>query len=283
MCGCNTAYIHTLLAAMLHLQCTLQFRTMPVGNSLPIANRFVASDSDTTASTYIEAKTISGITMENVIPEICKSIRSENAFSKSDAQMRKEIATTVLITMGKDILHFEKNIDPKDGTVHVDWMFTPRQNNEITDSTFLEHSDMDYCECPEEQDDSRRIKSHAIMRVYSSHTDPQTGNKYSYLLGCEAIDLGALMQHTIHVNSGHVDPARDHQFDFALRTNFSNTFVVCTVLPTTTQAFNIHAVQEQLNLLRTSVAAYEHEEVLAQKQGRKADHSAHDFMPSVLR
>jgi hypothetical protein len=239
---------------------------------LPVpANRFsggsdVASQGEveTLGDSFVDAKTLPGMTIENVIPEVCRSMRCENAFSSTDAQMRKEIATTLLITMGKDILHFEKQIDPATGIVDVDWMFVPDPNASTKSG------------------DNVKIKSHAVMRVYSSHVHPETGSKYSYLLGCEAIDLAALMQHTIHVNSGMVNPEKDHEYDFALRTNFCNTFVVCTVLPTP-GGCNVHAIQQQLDLLRTSLNAYAEEESLAQKQGRDADHSKNNFMPSVLR
>lgn len=136
---------------------------------------------------------------------------------QEEVALRQQIATTVLITMGKGIRHFEGTIDPKTGTVMVDWMFSPIEE----DDELHEHID----------EDERRIKSHAIMRVYCAHVDPRTGSKFSYLLGSSAIDLAALMQHNIHVNSGLVDPEKEHQYDFAIRTNFSNTFVICTVLP----------------------------------------------------
>jgi hypothetical protein len=117
---------------------------------------------------------------------------SQERILSADTQMREEIATTLLISMGKDIVHFEKQVDPATGIVHVDWMFVPDPN--VSTKT----------------GDSVKIKSHAVLHEYSSHVDTVTGSKYSYLLGCEAIDLASLMQHAIHVNSGMVNPDKDH-------------------------------------------------------------------------
>ena len=94
-----------------------------------------------------------------------------------EAQLKKEIATTLLITMGGEIEHFEGSIDPCTGTIHVDHVFRPL--GRAVDN------------------DKHRIKTHAVMRVYTSHVDPKSGSKFSYLLGCEAIDLAALMTHTV--------------------------------------------------------------------------------------
>lgn len=294
---------------MLLVDFKMMVRVMPVGNHLPIANRFSsstgsdASGAAVASDAFVDARSVSGITMENVIPEVCKSLRCENAFSPQDAQMRKEIATTVLITMGKDILHFEKDIDPATGIVDVNWMFVPKPDNSVevqhSGNVFTGLQPMNIMKKQPKSsaedlksqavssrlniwnsEDSKRLKSHAIIRVYSSHIDPKSGSKFSYLLGCEAIDLAALMQHNIHVNSGRVNPDQEHEYDFALRTNFCNTFVVCTILPS---GKNVHALQQQLDLLRTSLSSYEEEETLARQQGRTPDHTGHAFMPSVLR
>ena len=50
---------------MLHLQCKLQFRTMPVDNSLPVT-------ATETGEKFVDARTVQGITMEKLIPEVCK-------------------------------------------------------------------------------------------------------------------------------------------------------------------------------------------------------------------
>jgi hypothetical protein len=265
---------------MLHLKAKLLLRTMPIGNDMLLKN-------PVTGKGFVDARNISGITIENVISGIGESVRCRDAFSDSDISLRKQIATTVLITMGGSIQHFEGEIDPSTGTVMVDWMFSP---------------------IPPEQDlrkrsvteEDKRIKSHAIIRVYSSHVDPKSGTKFSYLLGSSAIDLASLMQHNIHVNSGLVNADKEHQYDFAIRTNFCNTFVLCTVVPFVHdlqqqqgnlalgremlgQQKEVQLLNQQLHILRSSLKAYEDEEDLALSQKREPNHLHHSFMPSVLK
>ena len=237
-----------------------------------------------TGQGFVDAQNVPGITIDAVIPEVCKSLRSSDAMSSDEVQMRRSIATTVLITMGGDILHFEKDIDTSTGIVDVDWKFssspttaTTTQQQQQTGLSFMGSGNSN-----KQQQDSTRIKSHAVMRVYASHTDPKSGMKFSHLLGCEAIDLAALIQHSIHVNSGRINPKDEHQYDFALRTNFCNTFVVCTVLPMPSQQTNVQYMQKQLQMLQSSLDAYRQEEISAKKQGRSANHENHDFMPSIL-
>lgn len=266
---------------MLHVKFNLLVRSMPVGNHMPVAD-------PVTGQGFVDAQKVSGITIENVISEIGKSVRCSDAFSPDDSMLRKQIATTVLITMGGSIQHFEGEIDARTGTILVDWIFAPIPAQDDLRKNVSE--------------DERRIKSHAIMRVYSSHTDQKSGTKFSYLLGASAIDLASLMQHNIHVNSGLVDTDHEHKYDFAVRTNFCNTFVLCTVVPFAFGAggvgknLNIHMgremgsqqkdvqlLKQQLHILTSSLKAYEDEENLALKQNRQPVHSDHHFMPSVLK
>ena len=39
------------------------------------------------------------------------------------------------------------------------------------------------------EDPERKIKDCAILRVYRASFDPKTGDRFSHLLGCQAIDL----------------------------------------------------------------------------------------------
>lgn len=190
----------------------------------------------------------------------------------------------VLLTMGSKIYHFEEDIKP-DGTIHIDWKIAPDKDfmNDLSDDT--------------------RIKSHAVLRIYSEHTivkpeqqKPATqtlnqgyydtpDSKFCYLLGCEAIDIAALMQHSIDVNSGKVDHLRQREYDFPVQTNFCNTFCVCTVVPFETKPTfaEMQQMQLDLNIFRGGLAAYEKEEADAKLKNREPVHTDHAFMPSVLR
>lgn len=268
---------------MLHLRLRLLIRTLPVCNNMPVSSSLV---SGTTGNGFVDACHVPGLTIDSVIPEVCKAMRSPESFPADQVQMLKEIATTVLITMGADILHFEGEIDRHTGILDVDWKFVPtadvcaRPSPGDKMSTGLSMPTVGVSSTHMDNT-SRMLKSHAVMRVYTRNVDPHSGTVFSHLLGCEAIDLAALMQHSIHVNSKSVDPEKDHQYDFSLRTNFCNTFVVCTVLPTLNDTTKLQ--QQQLQILQTSLASYEQEEYLAAKEGRTANHSSHAFMPSVLR
>ena len=105
--------------------------------------------------------------MDAIIPQVSKALPI--AFTDDEIMLRKQIATRVLITMGGKIMHFEKDIDPATGTVDVDWTFTPIQQN-VQDIS----------------DDDTRIKSHAIIRVYTEHTfvHPEDANPGLYMCLC---------------------------------------------------------------------------------------------------
>lgn len=224
---------------------------MPVGNCMPVSSAFCGPADDS----FTDARNIPGITIEEVIPEVCKALRCNESMPADERQMRREIATCLLITMGADVLHFEGDIDPSTGIVNVDWKFTPQTKD-------------------------AKLMSHAIMRVYSSRTDPRSGSKFSHLLGCEAIDMGALLQHSINVNTNRCSKDKEADYDFVLRTNFCNSFAVCSVLPC--NSFDAKGQQNQLQALRQGLATYAEEEALATKEKRVPDHASNLYMPSVL-
>jgi hypothetical protein len=93
--------------------------------------------------------------------------------------LRRQIATSVLITMGRKITHFEGDIDPLTGTVDVNFTFQPIV---LPD----EHLGLQHCD---PDDVERKIKDCAVLRVYSKQVDPLTGDAFSHLLGCQAINL----------------------------------------------------------------------------------------------
>lgn len=259
------------------------FQTMPMGNTMPIFNPSSsampsschnaagqAAAPAATAADIVDAHSVPGIKMDAIIPQVSKALPI--ALTDSEIQLRKQIATKVLITMGGKIMHFEKDIDPATGTVDVDWTFAPMPTAAST------------------IDDDTRIKSHAIIRVYTEHTTASAaanGGKFSYLLGCEAIDLCALMQHSLNVNMGRVDPHMERDYDFPIQTNFCNTFVLCTVLPLDNVARpglqQLQAMQQHLDLFRGGIAAYDREEAAAKREKRSPIHTGHMYMPSVLR
>jgi hypothetical protein len=257
---------------LLHLRCRLQFHTMPMGNSMP-----VASPSPASTSAFVDARSVPNATMETIIPQVSQALPI--AFGQEEITLRKQIATKVLITMGAQIMHFEGDIDPKTGCIDVDWKFEPFQKEDI----FGHPSSC--CKKATDLTDETRIKSHAVIRVYTHHVNECDGSKFSYLLGCEAIDLCALMQHSLDLNFGKINASECREYDFPIRTNFCNTFVLCTVLPLETKPGlkQMQGMQQQLDLFRGGIAAYEKEQMLATKEGRDPVHVHHVFMPSVLR
>lgn len=275
----------------LRLRCRLMVQTMPMGNSMPIFNPLAKiaaqpahAPEETTAAAVVDAHTLPDIQIESVIQQITSAMPM--VLTEKEMAIRKQIASKLLITMGSKILHFENNINP-DGTIDVDWTFAPMPG------------------CEDDLSDDTRIKSHAVLRIYSEHTmvppTPdapiiQTGggmvqyyhtpdSKFCYLTGCTAIDLAALMQHSIDVTTGKVDHATQREYDFAVQTNFCTTFNVCTVLPLTCikDPKEILEMQQDLDLFRGGIAAYEREASLAKKEKREAVHVDHDFMSSILR
>lgn len=209
------------------IQFKMKILTMPMGNSMPVITTCTDATGRTT-STVVDAHSMPGLTMDAAIPLISQAVPM--ALSSKEINVRQQIATKVQITMGGQMMHFEKDIDPRTGTVDIDWTLTPL-SSELCDET--------------------RVKSHAVLRIYTEHTNsvedrkPSTNpemnsgaskystpeSKFCYLTGCEAIHLPALMQHVIDVNTGKVDATKQREYDFAAQTNFCNTFNLCTVLP----------------------------------------------------
>ena len=77
----------------------------------------------------------------------------------------------------------------------------------------------------------------------------------------------------------------ERDYDFPIQTNFCNTFVLCTVLPLEQRPGlqQIQSMQQQLDIFRGGIAAYEREATMAKQQGRDPIHLGHMYMPSVLR
>lgn len=253
---------------LLHLRCRLRIHTMPMGNSMPM---ILSSSSATASNAVVDAHSVQGLAMHDALPQICKAVPA--ALSKNEITIRQQIATKVQATMGCDMGHFEKDIAP-DGTVTIDWKISPI--NRLKQQA--------------------RIKSHAVLRIYTEHTTVQDDidekqqidspqHTFCYLTGCEAIDLTALMQHTIDVNTGKVNTDLDRDYDFAAQTNFCNTFNICTVVPfeqPLTQQ-EILQMKRNLDIFKGGIAAYEMEEAMAKKEKREPIHTNHAFMPSCLR
>lgn len=141
----------------MHFKFKLRFLTMPTGNSMPVFSQSPSGTISAPAdigthnigSSVVDAHSIPGIKMESVVQQVSHAIPI--AMTDSEIMLRRQIATKVLITMGGKMQHFEKRIE-KDGTVDVDWLCTPMEQYRgiLSDET--------------------RIKSHAIIRVYSEHT-----------------------------------------------------------------------------------------------------------------
>jgi hypothetical protein len=184
---------------------------MPMGNRLPMIVDKKLTD----------AHNIKGITMEDAIDNI--SVNMDKTIAPEELMLRRQIVTSVLITMGRKITHFEGNVDPVTGTLDVDWTFS----HIISDDEHL--SDLKQVD---PHDIERKFKDCVVMRAYCADYDPNTGDKFSHLLGCETVDLCSLMQQSIDVcTPGKINPEDNRKYDFPLRTNFCNTFVIASVIP----------------------------------------------------
>ncbi len=125
----------------------------------------------------MDAHALKGVTVEEAIEGVAQAMPL--SMPVEELMLRRQIATSLLITMGRKITHFEGDIDPLTGTIDVDFTFAPIISND-------EHLEL---HTYDPEDPERKIKDCAILRVYSASFDPKTGDKFSHLLGCQAIDL----------------------------------------------------------------------------------------------
>jgi hypothetical protein len=280
----------------LRFRARILVQTMPMGNSMPMMA--------TGSSMIVDAHSVPDLTIEAAIPQISQALPI--ALSNDEITLRKQIATKVQITMGSKIMHVEKDIDPRTGTVDIDWTFSAMDAfaSELSDQT--------------------RIQSHVVMHIYTEHTNSveeqemqqqqkrqqqyvgaeasssvqsfaqanspiiQRKNrdpKFCYLTGCEVIHLPALMQHVIDVNTGKINTATQREYDFPVQHNFCATFNLCTVVPFETPLTQkeIQQMQSELDIFKGGIAAYEMEAAAAKREGRDPMHIGHAFMPSPLR
>jgi hypothetical protein len=277
----------------LHFRACINILTMPQGNSMPMATANLmattAADVSTKAS-VVDAHSLPNLSLDLAIPQISQTLPI--ALSKEEIALRRQIATRIQITMGKDIMHFEKDIDPITGTVDIDWKFRP-----------ILQTGQDI-----------KIPSHAVLRIYAKHIhsveeDPICVSRlnasvakkkagkpaaavssskdavFHYLLGCEAIHMPSLMQLVLDVNTGKIDTEKQREYDFAAQTNFCSTFNLCTVVPfeKPLSTAEIQQMRNQLDIYKGGIAAYEMEVAAAKKEGREPVLTGHAYMPSPLR
>lgn len=145
------------------------------------------------------------------------------AMEHDEIFMRRQIAQTVVISMGNRIKAFEGKVDPITGIVDIDHVFEPI----ICEDEHL--SDMhEYDPCST----LTKIKDCVVMRTYMTNLNPKTGDHTSLLLGCEPMDLHRLMTVSRDMSKlGTIHPSEYRQYDFCKFTNFCNTFTVVSVLP----------------------------------------------------
>lgn len=247
-----------------HLKTRLCFLSMPMGNRLPMPDPHAKQDSGEKES-FADAHDVKGVSIEEAIQAIAKT--APHAMDMGELMLRRQIATTLLITMGRKITHFEGEIDPLTGSIDVDFKFTPIVSSD-------QHLVKTLGKYDPENDPEQRLKDCAIMRLYTHSIDPKTGDRFSHLLGCTAVSLVDLMEHSLNVTSSEplycfkaenpeqmtagefsvseilkpppdnsdstpkaplassfITPENLREHDFALRTNFCNTFALCTVAP----------------------------------------------------
>jgi hypothetical protein len=129
---------------------------MPMGNRLPMIVDKKLTD----------AHNIKGITiMEDAIDNI--SVNMDKTIAPEELMLRRQIVTSVLITMGRKITHFEGNVDPVTGTLDVDWTFSHiiSEDEHLSDLKQVDPHDIE-----------RKFKDCVVMRAYCADYDPNTGD-----------------------------------------------------------------------------------------------------------
>jgi hypothetical protein len=236
----------------LHLRCRLCIHTLPVGNALPmfasdvdIADKNAAAAAaaafeaagampklaaePTIAETvsfalkhqFVDAHNVPTKSLEETAQLITKAM--PYAMKPDEIFMRRQIAQTVVISMGNRIEAFEGKVDPVTGVVEVDHVFRPILSRD-------EH--LRELHAYDASSPLAKVKDCAIMRTYMTNPDPKSGDHSSMLLGCEAIDLTCLMRVSRDMSTaGAIHPSQYRRYDFCKFTNFSNTFTAVSVLP----------------------------------------------------
>jgi len=144
----------------LRLRCRLLFHTMPMGNSLLMMMMTTTTTTNTATNTtpppppsetsslpgdsggacpqtalqpfhpqeeekpqLVDAHQVAGISVEQAIEGVSNALPL--SMPLEELMLRRQMATSVLITMGRKVTHFEGDIDPTTGTVDVDHVFQP--------------------------------------------------------------------------------------------------------------------------------------------------------------
>ena len=250
-----------MMMGALHLRCRLCIHTLPVGNALPMfasdvepvdrnaaaaaaaaaafddvddeqeqgAEMMKMAAEPTIAETvsfalkhqFVDAHNVPTKSLEETAQLITKAM--PYAMKPDEIFMRRQIAQTVVISMGNRIEAFEGKIDPVTGVVDIDHVFKPILSQD-------EHlRELHACDT---SSPLTKVKDCAIMRTYMTNPDPKTGDHTSMLLGCEPIDLISLIRVSRDMSTaGAIHPSQYRKYDFCKFTNFSNTFTAVSVLP----------------------------------------------------
>lgn len=183
----------------------------------------------------------------------CLKLRFTYWTANLTGQLRRGIAHTVMITMGRKMTHFEAAIDPRTGVVDVSHTFMPNIVSPDADEHLVGQHEFD------PHDDEMKIKDCVNLHIYERIPDKLSGKWTQMLIAEECLDLKKLMARSIELtealaehaavsaktmqtgeavaeSQGSVDQAAralfsDREHDFAARNNFCNTFALVTVLP----------------------------------------------------
>ena len=184
-----------------HLQCRLCFHTMPMGNRLPLqvsegmsvsgeaAAAPLASKSgntdtqqgmplpavpktpeDAKRDVFVDAHSIKGMPMDKVIEEIANA--APKSMPPEELMLRRQIATTLLITMGRKVAHFEGEIDSETGTIDVDFKFS----RIISEDQHLQKTLGKF----DPEDPEMKIKDCAVMRLYTHSIDAASDDRSAF-------------------------------------------------------------------------------------------------------
>lgn len=111
-----------------HLQCRLCLHSMLMGNRLPM----VLSDTlavppggigSNNSNNIVDAHNVQGIDMPRAVQGVSQAMHI--AMDSEELLLRRLIGHKVILSMGRMMTHFEGDVDPHTGILHVDHVFKP--------------------------------------------------------------------------------------------------------------------------------------------------------------
>ena len=137
------------------------------GMPLPAVSK---TPEDAKRDVFVDAHSIKGMPMDKVIEEIANA--APKSMPPEELMLRRQIATTLLITMGRKVAHFEGEIDSETGTIDVDFKFS----RIISEDQHLQKTLGKF----DPEDPEMKIKDCAVMRLYTHSIDAASDDRSAF-------------------------------------------------------------------------------------------------------